>query len=287
MEGLRIRPDGIYVDLTYGSGQSSANILRQLTQAGHLYAFDQDADACANAMQDERFTFIPANFRYLKKYLQYHGVSQVDGILADLGVSSHQFDVAERGFSTRFDGPLDMRMDQRKSRTAAMVLATYSEEELADLFYRYGEIFNARKLAAVIVQARSAAPIVQTADLRRVTAPCAPKNRENRYLAQLFQALRIEVNQEMEVLEEMLRQSVELLRPGGRLVIISYHSLEDRMVKQFMRSGNVGGKIEKDMFGNAHLPFRLITRKAIVPDAEEIASNNRSRSAKLRICEKI
>ncbi len=287
VEGLNVRPDGIYVDLTFGSGQSSQAILQLLNPFGLLLAFDQDADAQANAPQDSRFTFISANFRHLKNYLQYHGVSRVDGILGDLGVSSHQFDVAERGFSTRFDGPLDMRMDRRKSLTAAHVLASYSIDELAGLFYRYGEVFNARRLAQMIVQAREHHPVATTSDLRELVMQCAPKNRENRYLAQVFQALRIEVNQEMEVLEEMLQQTIALLNPGGRLVIISYHSLEDRLVKQFMRSGNLQGTVEKDFYGNSQSPFRLVTRKAIVPDEAEMELNSRSRSAKLRICEKI
>ncbi|MBO4402267.1 MAG: 16S rRNA (cytosine(1402)-N(4))-methyltransferase RsmH [Bacteroidales bacterium] len=287
VEGLHIRPDGVYVDVTFGSGQSSQAILQRLNPFGRLLAFDQDADAQANAPQDSRFTFISANFRHLKNYLQYHGVSRVDGILGDLGVSSHQFDVAERGFSTRFDGPLDMRMDRRKSLTAAHVLASYSIDELAGLFYRYGEVFNARRLAQMIVQAREHHPVATTSDLRELVMQCAPKNRENRYLAQVFQALRIEVNQEMEVLEEMLQQTIALLNPGGRLVIISYHSLEDRLVKQFMRSGNLQGTVEKDFYGNSQSPFRLVTRKAIVPDEAEMELNSRSRSAKLRICEKI
>ena len=286
IDGLRIKPDGVYVDVTFGSGQSSSAILQQLGVEGRLFAFDQDRDAQANIIPDERFTFIPANFRYIKNYLLYHGVKQIDGILGDLGVSSHQFDVAERGFSTRFNGPLDMRMDQNKSQKASDIIANYSEAELANLFFRYGEIANARRLAALLVQAREVRPICNTEDLREVTLQCSPRNRENRYMAQVYQALRIEVNHEMEALENLLLQSVDLLKPEGRLVIISYHSLEDRMVKQFMRSGNLEGKEEKDFYGNSCSPFRMITRKAIVPDAEEIERNNRSRSAKLRICEK-
>ena len=286
IDGLRIKPDGVYVDVTFGSGQSSSAILQQLGVEGRLFAFDQDRDAQANIIPDERFTFIPANFRYIKNYLLYHGVKQIDGILGDLGVSSHQFDVAERGFSTRFNGPLDMRMDQNKSQKASDIIANYSEAELANLFFRYGEIANARRLAALLVQAREVRPICNTEDLREVTLQCSPRNRENRYMAQVYQALRIEVNHDMEALENLLLQSVDLLKPEGRLVIISYHSLEDRMVKQFMRSGNLEGKEEKDFYGNSCSPFRMITRKAIVPDAEEIERNNRSRSAKLRICEK-
>lgn len=287
IEGLVQRPSGIYVDVTFGSGQSSRSILEKLSAEGRLFSFDQDKDAQANAIDDARWTFVSANFRYIKNFLQFHKVEGVDGILADLGVSSHQFDVAERGFSTRFDGPLDMRMDQQKSLTAAQVLSTYSEAELSDVFFRYGEVFNARKLAQVIVKERENQAFTHTAQLRDAIASFTPKQKENRYLAQVYQALRIEVNAEMEALQALLRQSVELLNPGGRLVVISYHSLEDRMVKQFMRSGNLEGKEEKDFFGNSLSPFRLITRKAIVPTDTELEENNRSRSARLRICEKI
>lgn len=287
IEGLVHRPDGIYADVTFGSGQSSRSILERLSPEGRLFSFDQDKDAQANAIDDARWTFIAANFRYIKNFLQFHKVEKVDGILADLGVSSHQFDVPERGFSTRFDGPLDMRMDQQKSLTAAQVLATYSEAELADVFFRYGEVFNAKKLAQVIVKERENCTFTHTAQLRELVAAFTPKQKENRYLAQVYQALRIEVNAEMEALQALLQQSVELLNPGGRLVVISYHSLEDRMVKQFMRSGNLEGKEEKDFYGNPLSPFRLITRKAIVPDDNELEENNRSRSARLRICEKI
>lgn len=287
IEGLVHRPDGIYVDVTFGSGQSSRSILEKLSDEGRLFSFDQDKDAQANAIDDARWTFIAANFRYIRNFLQFHKVEKVDGILADLGVSSHQFDVAERGFSTRFDGPLDMRMDQQKSLTAAQVLSTYSESELADIFFRYGEVFNAKKLAQAIVKARETQPFTHTAQLRETIASFTPKQKENRYLAQVYQALRIEVNAEMEALQALLKQSVDLLKPQGRLVVISYHSLEDRMVKQFMRSGNLEGKEEKDFYGNPLSPFRLITRKAIVPTESELEENNRSRSARLRICEKI
>lgn len=287
MVGLNIQPGGTYVDVTFGSGQSSQAILQQLNPFGRLLAFDQDEDAEKNIIQDPRFTFISSNFRYIKNFLQYHGADKVDGILADLGVSSHQFDIAERGFSTRFNGPLDMRMDRRKPLTAAQVLATYSEDALADIFYHYGDVFNARRLSQLIVGVRENKPIENTSDLRAFVEQCAPPKNVNRYLAQVFQALRIEVNHEMEALESLLEQSVELLRPGGRLVVISYHSLEDRLVKQFMRSGNLKGNVEKDFYGNIKTPFRLVTRKAIVPDEKEIEDNNRSRSAKLRICEKI
>ncbi len=287
VEGLNIREDGVYVDVTFGSGQSSRCILQHLSAEGRLFSFDQDKDAQANRIEDSRWTFVPANFRYIRNFLKYHDVEKVDGILADLGVSSHQFDEAERGFSTRFDGPLDMRMDQQKTLTAAEVLSSYSEEALADLFYRYGEVFNARRLAALIVKARKEEPFIRTGQLKSVVSQCVSKQKENRYLAQVYQALRIEVNREMEALEALLQQSVELLNPKGRLVVISYHSLEDRMVKQFMRSGNTEGKVNKDFYGNELVPFRLITRKAVVPDEAEIERNSRSRSAKLRICEKI
>ena len=287
VEGLVLRPEGTYVDVTFGSGQSSRSILGKLSPGGRLFSFDQDRDAQANAIDDARWTFIAANFRHIRNFLQFHKVEKVDGILADLGVSSHQFDVPERGFSTRFDGPLDMRMDRQKSLTAAQVLATYGEAELADVFYRYGEVFNAKKLAQAIVKERENTPFTHTAQLRELVAAFTPRQKENRYLAQVYQALRIEVNAEMEALQALLQQSVELLNPGGRLVVISYHSLEDRMVKQFMRSGNLEGKEEKDFYGNPLSPFRLITRKAIVPDDNELEENNRSRSARLRICEKI
>ncbi|MBO4282466.1 MAG: 16S rRNA (cytosine(1402)-N(4))-methyltransferase RsmH [Bacteroidales bacterium] len=284
--GLAIRPDGVYVDVTFGSGQSSRAILSQLGPEGRLYAFDQDEDAQANRIEDGRFTLISANFSHIRNFLQFYGVEQVNGILADLGVSSHQFDVPERGFSTRFDGPLDMRMDRRKSLTAADVLATYGEEELARLFSRYGEVFNAKRLAAQVVKARAQRPLTQTSQLKELLSGFVPKSKENRYFAQVYQALRMEVNAEWEALEALLTQSVDLLLPGGRLVVISYHSIEDRLVKQFLRSGNVEGKEEKDFYGNPLSPFRVITRKAIVPPAAELQVNNRSRSARLRIGEK-
>ncbi len=284
--GLAIRPDGVYVDVTFGSGQSSRAILSQLGEEGRLYAFDQDEDAQANSIADARFTFIHANFRHIRNFLQFYGIAQVDGILADLGVSSHQFDVPERGFSTRYDGPLDMRMDRRKSLTAADVLANYGEEELAQLFCRYGEVFNAGKLAARIVRYREKQALTQTSQLKELLVGFVPKPKENRYFAQVYQALRMEVNAEKDVLEALLTQSVALLKPGGRLVVISYHSIEDRLVKQFLRSGNLEGKEEKDFYGNSLSPFRVITRKAIVPGEAELQSNNRSRSARLRIGEK-
>lgn len=286
IDGLNIKPEGIYVDATFGSGQSSLAILEKLGENGRLYSFDQDKDAQVNIFEDKRFTFIAVNFKYLGNFLKFHGVFHIDGLLADLGVSFHQFDVAERGFSTRYDGPLDMRMDQQKPFTAADIIASYSESDLSNLFYRYGEINNARKLANLIVKSRQHNKILTTSQLKSIILPCIPKQRENKYLAQVYQALRMEVNKEVEVLEALLTQSVDLLNPGGRLCIISYHSIEDRIVKQFMRSGNLEGRIEKDFFGNNLSPFILISHKAIVPDEEEQAANTRSRSAKLRICEK-
>ena len=287
VEGLAVKPDGTYVDVTFGSGQSSRAILERLGPSGQLFSFDQDKDAEANRIDDPRCTFVAANFRHIRNYLQFYGVRQVDGILADLGVSSHQFDVAERGFSTRFDGPLDMRMDRSKGLTAADVLATYSEGELADLFYRYGEVHNSRRLARLVVQCREQQPFTRTEQLRELAATCSDVANRNRFLAQVFQALRMEVNGEMEALSALLTQSVGLLKPGGRLVVIAYHSLEDRMVKRFLRSGNLEGKEEKDFYGNRLSPFRLVTRKAVVPSETELAENSRSRSARLRIGEKV
>lgn len=287
MEGLAVKPDGVYVDVTFGSGQSSRAILERLGPDGRLYSFDQDSDAQSNCFEDSRFTFIAANFRHIRNFLSFHNVEQVDGILADLGVSSHQFDVAERGFSTRLDGPLDMRMDRQKGRTAADILATYGEEELASLFYRYGELPNARRLARMIVQARAAEPFVRTSQLRETAAACSPKPKENRYLAQVFQALRMEVNGELDALAALLTQSASLLRPGGRIAIISYHSLEDRLVKRFLRSGNLEGEEEKDFYGRSLSPFRLVTRRAVVASETEQAENSRSRSARLRVGEKV
>jgi 16S rRNA (cytosine1402-N4)-methyltransferase len=286
VEGLNINPDGVYVDLTFGSGGHSRSILQQLSDKGRLYAFDQDLDSKQNAIEDNRFTLINHNFKHVKNHLKFYGVENVSGILCDLGVSSHQFDCAERGFSTRFDCSLDMRMDTRKSLTAADVLQTYAESELCRLFYQYGEIHNAKRLAAVIVKERVLKPFTTSKDFIERIQSCVPKQKENKYLAQLYQSLRIVVNDELNALQLMLAASVELLHRGGRLAVISYHSLEDRMVKIFMRSGNFEDKIEKDFYGNDLSPFLLINRKAIVPDENEIAKNNRSRSAKLRIAEK-
>ena len=275
-------PDGIYVDVTFGGGGHSALILQKLSPKGRLIAFDQDPDAAANVPQDPRFQFVLSNFSNLKKFLQYYNGCPADGILADLGVSSHQFDTPERGFSHRFEGDLDMRMNSTRGLTAAEVVNRYPVAVLADLFYKYGELANARQIAARI-EANRETPIRTTTDLANVLAPLLPHGKENKTLSQVFQALRIEVNDEMEVLRSFLTQAVEVLKPGGRLAVISYHSLEDRLVKNFMKAGNFEGNVEKDFYGNPLTPFELITRKAVVPDDEEIGANPRARSAKLRI----
>ena len=285
IEGLNISPDGIYVDVTFGGGGHSRAILEKL-DGGHLYAFDQDADAAKNALADERFTFIPQNFRYMKNFVQLYANSKVDGILADLGVSSYQFDTPEKGFSTRFEGRLDMRMNQNDPVDAANIVNTYEVEALASVFSRYGELKNAMAIARDIELARDVNPIETTTDLKNAVAAHLPKGQENKVLAQIFQALRIEVNKEMEVLEAFLAQCADVLKPGGRLVVMSYHSLEDRLVKNFMRSGRADGVVEKDFFGNQNTPYKLITHKPIVPSDEEIARNSRARSAKLRIAER-
>ncbi len=284
VEGLNINPEGLYVDVTFGGGGHSRAILDKL-QGGHLYSFDQDADAAKNAFEDDRFTFIPQNFRYMKNFIQLYAGNKVDGIIADLGVSSYQFDTPEKGFSTRFEGRLDMRMNQNAPVDAAGVVNTYEPEQLASVMSRYGELKNAMAIARDIEMARSAKPLETTTDLKEAVAPHLPKGSENKTLAQIFQALRIEVNKEMEVLEAFLSQCPDVLKPGGRLVVLSYHSLEDRLVKNYMRSGNVDGVIEKDFFGNQLTPYKLITHKPIVPSDEEIAVNSRARSAKLRIAE--
>ncbi len=286
MEGLSIRPDGVYVDLTFGGGGHSKEILRLLGEKGHLYSFDQDADAERNVPDDSRFTFVYSNFRFLKRWMRYYGVEAVDGILADLGVSGHHFDEAERGFSFRFDGDLDMRMNQRASMTAADVLNTYSAEKLASIFYMYGELKNGRKLAAVIEKRRQERPFKSISEFLEVLRPMFGREREKKEITKVFQALRIEVNREMSALEEMLGATAEVLRPGGRLVVMSYHSLEDRMVKNFIKAGNIAGTVEQDFYGNVNAPFRNVG-KLIVPSEEEIARNPRSRSAKLRIAERI
>ncbi|WP_121202150.1 16S rRNA (cytosine(1402)-N(4))-methyltransferase RsmH [Mucilaginibacter gracilis] len=284
--GLNIQPNGTYVDVTFGGGGHSRAILQQLGEGGKLVAFDQDVDAQANAIDDERFEFIDQNFKYLKNFCRLHGAIPADGILADLGVSSHQFDKAERGFSTRFDADLDMRMDQGGQQTAKDVINTYNEADLHRIFGMYGEIQNAKTLARTVVTARLNIQINTIADLKSAIAPLIPRGKENKYLAQVFQALRIEVNQELEALQEFLKQSVDVLAPGGRLVVMSYHSLEDRLVKSFIAKGKFSGELEKDIYGNDDRPFEAVSRKAITATDEEIKLNNRARSAKLRIAVK-
>ena len=286
IEGLNINPDGVYVDVTFGGGGHAARIMEHL-QNGRLYAFDQDADAQKNSFDDPRFTLIPQNFKYLKNFLSFYKAVPVDGILADLGVSSHQFDQAERGFSIRFDGPLDLRMDSSSGMTAADLVNEADMDTLSRIFRHYAEVKNPGTAAKAIINYRSEKRIETTADLKEALKSCTPKGKENKYYAQIFQGLRIEINQEMEALKAMLQQAKDVLKPGGRLVVISYHSLEDRLVKNFIRSGNFEGKIEKDFYGNADMPFRKISRKPIVPGTEEIERNPRARSAKLRIAERV
>lgn len=287
VEGLNIKPSGVYVDVTFGGGGHSREILKHLGADGVLIAFDQDPDAQRNRIADPRFHFVDQNFAYLKNNLRLLGFKKVDGILADLGVSSHQFNEAERGFSTRFESILDMRMDQQGKLTASGVLNTYSEDQLHKLFGIYGEVKNAKSLAKAVVTGRVERPIETLSDFKRVAAAHIPKGKEHKYMAQVFQALRIEVNAEIDVLESFLVQSAEVLNEGGRLVVMSYHSLEDRPVKNFLSKGKFRGEVEKDFFGNEIKPFRVLTRKAIVADEEELERNSRSRSAKLRIGEKI
>lgn len=286
IEGLRINPSGTYVDVTFGGGGHSREILKHLSPDGKLFAFDQDNDAAANAPNDERFTLIPHNFKFIKNYLKLYRAIPVDGILADLGVSSHQFDDAGRGFSIRFDANLDMRMNVLQGMTAQKLLETYSEEELRRIFKEYGELSEAGKLAKHLINVRSDRPIKTTQQLMDLIRPFMRRGQEHTFAAQVFQSIRIEVNDELESLKHMLLQTSEALRPGGRLVVMSYHSLEDRLVKNFLRSGKFEGEVEKDLFGNSKVPFKAITRKPIRPDAEEIQRNNRSRSAILRIGEK-
>lgn len=286
VDGLGIKPDGIYVDVTFGGGGHSKEILNRLGPNGKLFAFDQDQDALANTIADDRFTLIPENFRFIKRFLRFHGVRQVDGILADLGVSSHQFDVAERGFSTRFDAGLDMRMNQKSALSAFNVVNEYDHANLSRLFVEYGELKNGPAMARVIIENRLNGPIRNTEQLKNVLSRFLPQHKSNKILAQIYQAIRIEVNQEMDVLKEFLEQSLEILKPGGRLSVISYHSLEDRLVKRFVKNGMFEGEPERDFFGNFSVPFKTI-EKLIVPTDAEIASNNRARSAKLRIAEKI
>ena len=286
IEGMNLQPGGIYVDVTFGGGGHSKEILRRMDNDSHLYSFDQDEDVEKNIVNDARFTFVRSNFRYLYNFLRYYEVEQVDAVLADLGVSSHHFDDSERGFSFRFDGKLDMRMNKRSGITAADVVNTYDEERLANIFYLYGELKNSRKLASVIVKARNNQPIVTIGEFLDIVKPLFGREREKKELAKVFQALRIEVNQEMEALKEMLQSATEMLKPGGRLVVITYHSLEDRMVKNMMKTGNIEGKSTQDFFGNVQTPFKLINNKVIVASDDEVTRNPRSRSAKLRIAEK-
>lgn len=285
--GLDIKPGGVYVDVTFGGGGHSREILSRLGDQGRLFGFDQDEDAEQNIVDDDRFTFVRSNFRFLKNWMRYYGIDQIDGLLADLGVSSHHFDDETRGFSFRFDAPLDMRMNKRSGMTAADVLNIYGEEQLSDIFYIYGELKNARRIAAAIVKARAGKRIETTNDLMEATEKCFQREREKKDTAKLFQALRIEVNHEMDALKEMLNGARDLIREGGRLSVITYHSLEDRLVKNMMKAGNVEGKVEQDFFGRSESPFRQIGGKVIVPDEEEQQRNPRSRSAKLRIAEKV
>jgi 16S rRNA (cytosine1402-N4)-methyltransferase len=287
IDGLAIHPDGIYADMTFGGGGHSREVLRHLGPKGHLYGFDQDGDAEQNIVDDERFTFVRSNFRYVRQWMRYYGVDHLDGLLADLGVSSHHFDDSTRGFSFRFDAPLDMRMNRRATLTAADIVNTYDEQQLTDIFYLYGELKQGRRLAGAIVKARIAQPIATTGALMEIVEPLFRQEREKKELAKVFQALRIEVNHEMEALHEMLSGAADVLGEGGRLVVITYHSLEDRMVKNMMKSGNVDGKVKQDFFGRVETPFRMVGSRVIVPSEEEQTRNPRSRSAKLRIAEKV
>ena len=287
MQGLDIKPDGTYVDVTFGGGGHSRAIMQRLGVQGHLYSFDQDMDAWQNRIDDPRFTFVHSNFAFLKNFMRYHGVQGIDGLLADLGVSFHHFDDADRGFSFRFDGALDMRMNRDSGRDAAAVIASSSEQQLADMLYLYGELKQSRRMAAAIVKARATSPITTTARLIDVVRPLVRPAQEKKELAQVFQALRIVVNDEIGTLKRMLAQALEMLNPGGRLVVITYHSLEDRLVKNFIRSGNVEGKIEKDFFGRVSTPLKAVNNRVIVPSEAEVERNPRARSAKLRIAQKL
>lgn len=286
IEGLNIKPNGTYVDVTFGGGGHSRRIMECLGEGGHLYAFDQDEDAAKNVIDDSRFTFIQQNFCYMKNFLQLYCGGKVDGILADLGVSSYQFDTPEKGFSTRFNGRLDMRMNQNAAVDASSIVNTYDVSSLASVFSRYGELRNAMSIADAITMAREVKPIETTDELKEAVARFLPRGSENKVLAQIFQALRIEVNEEMKVLEAFLSQCADVLNPGGRLVVLSYHSLEDRLVKNFMKTGNADGNLEKDFFGNQLTPYKLMTSKPIIPTDEEIQMNSRARSAKLRVAER-
>lgn len=287
LEGLDLKADGIYADMTFGGGGHSRAIVNQLGENGHLYGFDQDLDAMQGTFEDARFTFVRSNFRFLKNWMQYYNVEGLDGILADLGVSSHHFDEGERGFSFRYDAPLDMRMNQAAKLTAAKIVNEYSEEQLADIFYLYGEMKNSRKLASTIAKTRKENEIKTTGQLADLLRPLLGRDREKKDMAKVFQALRIEVNGEMKALRQMLASAIEVLKPGGRLVVLTYHSLEDRMVKNIMKSGNIEGKTEQDFFGNLLSPLRPVKKGVLTPSAAEQQENPRSRSAKLRIAEKI
>lgn len=287
IDGLNIKAGGIYVDVTFGGGGHSREIVARLTGGAHLYSFDQDADAELNIINDDRFTFVRSNFRYIKNWMRYHGVEKIDGLLADLGVSSHHFDDETRGFSFRFDAPLDMRMNKRAGATAADIVNTYDEQRLADIFYLYGELKNARRIAAALVKARGEQKIETTNQFIKAVEKLFKQEREKKEMAKLFQALRIEVNHEMDALRDMLHGAIDLLAPGGRLSVITYHSLEDRMVKNIMKTGNIEGKMKQDFFGRIETPFRLVNNKVIVPSDEEQERNPRSRSAKLRIAERV
>ena len=286
INGLNLHPDGVYFDVTFGGGGHSREILRRLPQGSRLFSFDQDADAERNIVDDDRFTFVRSNFRYLKNWMRYYEIDHIDGLLADLGVSSHHFDDESRGFSFRFDAPLDMRMNKRADKTAADIVAEYDEEALADIFYLYGELKNSRRIASALVKARQQHAIATTQDFLHVVEPFFKREREKKDMARLFQALRIEVNHEMEALKEMLAAATQLLAPGGRLSVITYHSLEDRIVKNVMKTGNAEGKMIQDFYGRIETPYRLVNNKVIVPTDEEQQRNPRSRSAKLRIAEK-
>ena len=286
INGLNLHPDGVYIDVTFGGGGHSREILRRLPQGSRLFSFDQDADAERNIVDDDRFTFVRSNFRYLKNWMRYYEIDHIDGLLADLGVSSHHFDGESRGFSFRFDAPLDMRMNKRADKTAADIVAEYDEEALADIFYLYGELKNSRRIASALVKARQQHAIATTQDFLHVVEPFFKREREKKDMARLFQALRIEVNHEMEALKEMLAAATQLLAPGSRLSVITYHSLEDRIVKNVMKTGNAEGKMIQDFYGRIETPYRLVNNKVIVPTDEEQQRNPRSRSAKLRIAEK-
>ena len=288
VDGLNVSPGGVYLDLTFGGGGHSAEILKRMDADACLIGFDQDEDALANVPDDDRFIFVNHNFRYLRNFMRLYGYEEADGILADLGVSSHEFDEADRGFSFRFDAELDMRMNRRSKQTAADVLNTYDIDQLTTVFRNYGEVENARRLADLIIKARSNGELKTSEEFYQVILPCIPKLKEKKYLAKVYQALRIEVNGELDALKEMMEQAMEVLKPGGRLVIITYHSLEDRIVKNFLKSGNVEGKVDKDiLFGHVNHNFELVNRKVIVPSDDEIESNPRARSAKLRIAQKL